>query len=339
MNSTVKVLISVHFEADLIRQINAVSPRLEVITHAVSKIEEIPQETWQDVEVLYTHKVLPELGVALDLKWIQFHRAGNERFLDAPILQKPNLVATSLSGASVPQVAEHVLEMILALGHRLPEAMEQKQQGTWPEDREARFSPQELNQSTVGIIGYGSIGREVARLCQAFGATILATKYDARHPDHLGYMLDGTGDPEGDLVHRLYPAQAVSSMLKECDFVVVCVPLTPETQNLIAESELAAMRSTASLVDISRGGVVSHAHLIAALQEGMIAGAALDVFPEEPLPEDSPLWKLPNVIITPHIAGVTQHYDQRAVSLFIDNLNRYLAKEPLLNQINLERGY
>ena len=339
MNSTVRILISVQFEEDLIRQINAVSPRLEVITHPVSKAEEIPQETWQDVEVLYTHKVLPELGIALDLKWIQFHRAGNELFLDAPILQKPNLVATSLSGASAPQVAEHVLEMILALGHHLLQAIELKREAAWPEDREARFSPLELNQSTIGIVGYGSIGREVARLSQVFGATILATKYDARHPDDLGYVLNGAGDPEGDFVHRLYPAQAVGSMLKECDFVVVCVPFTPDTQNLIADAELAAMKPTASLVDISRGGVVNHADLITALQEGTLASAALDVFPEEPLPEDSPLWELPNVILTPHIAGITHHYDQRAVTLFIENLNRYLEEKPLLNQINLKRGY
>jgi phosphoglycerate dehydrogenase-like enzyme len=339
MNSTVRVLITVQFDEDLISQIEAVSPRLEVIIYPVSKAEEIPQETWQDVEVLYTHKILPEPGFAPDLKWIQFHRAGNERYLDAPILQKRNLVATSLSGASAPQVAEHVLEMILALGHHLPEAIELKRQGTWPEDREERFSPQELNQSTIGIVGYGSIGREVARLSQAFGATILAAKHDARHPDDPGYVLDGTGDPEGDFVHRLYPAQAVGSMLKECDFVVVCVPLTPETQNLIADPELAAMKPTASLVDISRGGVVNHADLIAALQEGIISGAALDVFPEEPLPKDSPLWELPHVILTPHIAGVTHHYDQRAVKLFIENLHRYLEGQLLLNQINLERGY
>ena len=339
MNSTIQVLITVQFDEDLISQIEAVSPRLEVNTHAVSKLEEIPQETWQDVEVLYTHKALPEPGFAPDLKWIQFHRAGNERFVDAPILQKRNLVATSLSGASAPQVAEHVLEMILALGHRLPDAIELKQLGTWPEDREERFSPQELNQSTVGIIGYGSIGREVARLSQTFGATILASKFDARHPDDPGYVQDGIGDPQADFVHRLYPAQAVGSMLKECDFVVVSVPLTPETQNLIAEPELAAMKTTAYLVDISRGGVVNHADLIAALQEGVLAGAAIDVFPEEPLPKDNPLWKLPNVIITPHIAGITHQYDQRAVTLFIENLNRYLEGQPLLNQIDLQRGY
>ncbi len=339
MNSTIQVLITVQFDEDLVSQIQAVSPRLEVSTHAVSKAEEIPQETWQDVDVLYTHKVLPELAQALELKWIQFHRAGNERFMDAPILQKPNLVATSLSGASAPQVAEHVLEMILALGHRLPDAIELKQLSTWPEDRGERFSPQELNQSTVGIIGYGSIGREVARICQAFGATILASKIDARHPDDPGYVLDGVGDPQGDFVHRLYPTQAVVSMLKECDFVVVSVPLTPETQNLIAEPELAAMKPSAHLVDISRGGVVNHADLIAALQEGLVAGAALDVFPEEPLPQESPLWKLPNVILTPHIAGISPHYDQRAVALFIENLIRYLDEQPPLNQIDLTRGY
>ena len=128
-------------------------------------------------------------------------------------------------------------------------------------------------------------------------------------------------------------------MLKECDFVVVCVPLTPDTQNLIADAELAAMKPTASLIDISRGGVVNHADLITELQEGTLASAALDVFPEEPLPKDSPLWELPNVILTPHIAGFTHHYDQRAVSLFIENLNRYLEEQPLLNQIVLERGY
>jgi phosphoglycerate dehydrogenase-like enzyme len=229
--------------------------------------------------------------------------------------------------------------MILAMGHRLPEAIELQRGSTWLEDRGERFSPQELNLSTVGIIGYGSIGREVARLCQAFGATVLASKYNARRPDDPGYVLEGIGDVQGDYLHRLYPAQAVSSMLKECDFVVVSVPLTPETQDLISETELGAMKPSAYLVDISRGGVVNHADLIVALQEEIIAGAALDVYPQEPLPNDSPLWKLPNVILTPHIAGISLHYDQRAVTLFIENLNRYLEGETLLNQIDLERGY
>jgi phosphoglycerate dehydrogenase-like enzyme len=212
-------------------------------------------------------------------------------------------------------------------------------QRVWPEDRWERFSPQELNQSTVGIIGYGSIGREVARLCCAFGAEVLATKSDVKQPEDTDYAIEGVGDPGGDSVHRLYPPQALIPMLKESDYVVVAVPLTPETRGLITAKELEAMKSTAYLVDVSRGGVVNHDDLIEALRGGWLAGAALDVFPEEPLPNDSQLWGLPNVILSPHIAGMTDHYDERAVDLFIENLNRYLVGEALLNQIDLERGY
>jgi phosphoglycerate dehydrogenase-like enzyme len=158
-------------------------------------------------------------------------------------------------------------------------------------------------------------------------------------PEDTGYTQEGMGDPEGNLPRRIYPFQALKSMIRECDFLVVTVPLTPETRGLIGAEELARMKDTAYLVDISRGGVVDHNSLIQSLKEGGIAGAALDVFPEEPLPEDSPLWKLPNVIISPHIAGVSPHYDQRAIDLFAENLQRYLNGEPLLNRVDLERGY
>jgi phosphoglycerate dehydrogenase-like enzyme len=128
-------------------------------------------------------------------------------------------------------------------------------------------------------------------------------------------------------------------MAKECDFLVVCVPLTPKTRNLVNGDVLAAMKSTAYLVDVSRGGVVDHAALLDALREHKIAGVALDVFPEEPLPADSPLWKLPNVLISPHISGNTPFYDERAVDVFIENLRRYLVGEYLLNRFDPELGY
>jgi phosphoglycerate dehydrogenase-like enzyme len=133
--------------------------------------------------------------------------------------------------------------------------------------------------------------------------------------------------------------EAINSLLKECDFVVVSLPKTPLTENSISNEALSAMKSTAFLVDISRGGIIDHEALIPALKERKIAGAALDVFPEEPLPEDSPLWELPNVIITPHISGVTAYYDERAVELFAKNLELYLANQPLLNRINRNLGY
>lgn len=339
MTPPIDVLITLPFPEELVDQLRSVSPRLRIAVHKAGRAEDVPPELWQRIEVLYTDSVLPKPEQAARLRWIQFHYAGIDHVAEAPILQKPDLVATTLSGAAAPQVAEYVLAMLLAFAHRLPDLLENQKRAEWPRDRWKRFSPQELNQSTVGIVGYGSVGRAVARALSVFGATILASKRDAMHPQDSGYALEGLGDPEGQLVRRLYPTQALRSMLKECDFVVVCAPLTPETRNLIGAEELAALKPTAYLVDVSRGGVVNTAALIAALRERRIAGAALDVFPEEPLPADSPLWKLPNVLVTPHVAGITPRYDERAVELFAENLNRYLTGQPLFNRVSPELGY
>jgi phosphoglycerate dehydrogenase-like enzyme len=158
-------------------------------------------------------------------------------------------------------------------------------------------------------------------------------------PEDPGYTIPGLGDPAGDLFHRLYPYQAARSMMKECDYVVVSLPLTPETRGLIGANELSAMKPSAYLVAVARGGVIDQAALTAALQEKRIAGAALDVFAEEPLPSNSPLWKMPNVIVTPHVGGMSVHYNQRAINLLIENLKRYLTGAPLLNRFDAQRGY
>lgn len=246
---------------------------------------------------------------------------------------------TTLSGAAAPQMAEYTLAMLLALGHRLPELNAHQARAEWPRERWDRFRPQELRASVVGIIGYGSIGREIARLVRALGATVLAVKRDVMHPEDIGYTIPGLGDPGGDLFHRLYPYQALRSMIKECDYVVVCLPLTPETRGLIGANELAAMKPTAFLVAVARGGVVDQSALATALQERRIAGAALDVFSEEPLPASSSIWKLPNAIVSPHVGGMSVHYNQRAVDLFVENLKRYLIAAPLLNRFDPHRGY
>lgn len=339
MTTPIAVLVTLPFPEELISQLRGVSPQISITVTKARKPDEISDELWVKAEVLYTNQVVPTPEQAPLLKWIQFHWAGIDHVIDAPILKKPGLVATTLSGAAASKLAEYSLMMILALGHRLPALMANQKKAEWPSDRWERFSPQELRESTVGIVGYGSIGREIARLLHAFGATILATKRDLMHPEDAGYIPEGQGDPSGDLVRRLYPAQAIRSMFKECDFVAVTVPLTSETRGLIGTEELAALKPTAFLIDISRGGVIDLAALVAALKEHRLAGAALDVFPEEPLPPDHPLWKLPNVIITPHISGNTPYYDQRALALFKDNLQRYLEGLPLHNQLNQQRGY
>jgi phosphoglycerate dehydrogenase-like enzyme len=339
MNKPVEVLITLPFSDELIQQLSDISPHLHIHSVVARKVDEIPPELWAQVEVLYTNRVFPAQEQAPRLAWIQAHWAGIDHALEASILQRPGLIVTSLSGASAPQMAEHAVMMLLALGHHLTEAFQHLRRAEWPTGRWELFSPTELRGSTVGIVGYGSAGRQIARLLHAFGATVLATKRDVMRPEDTGYSLEGMGDPGGDLVHRLYPPQALRSMLKLCDFVVVCVPRTPTTLNLIGAEELAALKPGAALVDISRGGIVDHNALIPLLRDRRLAGAALDVFPTEPLPADNPLWKLPNVIITPHIAGFSPYYDQRAVDLFAENLHRYLAGLPLYNRLQLDLGY
>jgi len=339
MKEQVEILLTLPFPEELINQIRGVSPKLNVNVCAASEAKDVPSELWEKTEVLYTHRVLPAPDQAPHLHWVQFHWAGIEHILDAPILKMPEVVATHLSGASVSQMGEFAIMMMLALGRHLQDAMAYQKRTEWPKDRWEKFVPVELRGSTVGIVGYGSIGRQIARLSQALGATVLATKRDNMHPEDDGYIIDGLGDPKGELVHRLYPPQALRSMLKECDFILVTVPLTNETRAMISTEELGVLKPSAYLIDISRGGVIDHEALILALREKRIAGAALDVFPNEPLAADSPLWKLPNVIITPHIAGFSPQYDQRATNLFCENLHRYLAGLPLYNRIKLERGY
>ena len=202
------------------------------------------------------------------------------------------------------------------------------------------FLPRELRGSTVGIVGYGSVGREIARVAHTFGMNVLAAKRDVRQPaDPDGYLIPDTGDPEGVYFHRLYPPEALVTMVRECDFVVLTVPLTESTRNMVNAEVLTAMKPSAYLINVGRGGVVDEAALLSALQSGEIAGAAMDVFEAEPLPADSPLWKLPNVIISPHVAGNMLDYDDKAARLFTENLKRYLARKDLLNQVSRTRGY
>jgi phosphoglycerate dehydrogenase-like enzyme len=338
-NSPIEVLVTVPFNESEIQTLREVSPRLRITALQAREPGDIPKEVWARSEVLYTDRVLPNPDQVPQLRWLQLHWAGVDFAVDLPLLKKPDLMVTTLSGAAAPQMAEFALAMILALGHRLSELAAQQAKSEWPRDRWERFRPQELRSSTVGIIGYGSIGREVARLVHAVGATVLAAKRDVLHPADTGYTIPGLGDPGGDLFQRLYPYQALRSLLKECDFAIVVTPLTPETRGIIGAAELAAMKPSAFLINMARGGVVDQNALLAALQERRIAGAALDVFSEEPLSSNSPFWKLPNVIVTPHIGGMSMHYNERAIDLFVENLKHYLTGAPLLNRYDSQKGY
>ncbi len=334
----IHVLLTVPFPEPLVERLRTVSPDIRLHQHAARTAEDLPQDLMSDVEVLYTLTSLPLPEQAPNLRWVQFHYAGIDHVLDHPLLRS-DVAITTLSGAAAPQMGEFVLTCLLALGHRLPRMERDQREKRWAEDRFERFRPMELRGSTVGILGYGSVGREVARLCRAFGAQVLATKRDLMHPEDPEYQLSGLGDPAGDLVDRLYPPQAIGSMLSQCDFAVVALPLTAETRGLVGRNVFKSMKPSAFLIDVSRGGVVDHGALVEALSEKRLAGAAVDVYPVEPLPESSPLWDMPNVILSPHVAGASADYFERAADLFGENLRRYLAGQPLLNRYDRQRGY
>jgi phosphoglycerate dehydrogenase-like enzyme len=335
----IEVLVTFPLTEDLIQKIRDVSPRLHITVLPSRSPGEITDDIWRKTEILITERVLPSPEKVPALRWIQFNFAGIDFALEEPVLAKPDLLISTLSGAAAPQVAEYALTMMLALSHRLPLLNGLQRNHDWPPDRFVRLAPKEFRNSTLGLVGYGSIGREIARLVQPWDVKILACKKNVMNPADQGYIPAGLGDPEGNLFTRLYPFQAIKSMIKECDFVVVSVPKTPETNHLIAEEEFTAMKTSAYLVDLSRGGIVKNQALRHALQEKQIAGAVMDVFEQEPLPKDSNLWDLPNLIVTPHIAGVSIHYNQRSIQLICENLKRYCMGNSMLNIFDRESGY
>lgn len=335
----VEILITFPLSEELINKIKEVSPQLNITVLPAKSSHEIDDEVWEKTEILITERVIPASEKVPALQWIQFNYAGIDFALKEEIFQKSALQITTLSGAAAPQVAEFVLTMMLAISHKLPSILKFQMNHEWPPDRFVRFTPKEIRSSTVGLVGYGSIGREIARLLTPFGVKILACKKNVMQTQDDGYQIAGLGDPNGDLFSLLYPYQAIKSMMKECDFIVVSVPHTNETYHMIAEEELAVLKPTAFLVDVSRGGIVKNSALKAALQEKKLAGAVLDVFEQEPLPKDHPMWDTPNLIISPHIAGVSLQYNERSVNLIIENLQRYLNNTNLLNTFDPVMGY
>lgn len=335
-----RILSALSLTESQVEKIKAVDPRIEVHWYGRKDATRIPLELWREAEILITSGTpLPPPDQTPALKWVQFNFAGVDKAFQQEIFLRGGVRLTSASGAMISQMGEYVMMALLMLGHKAPEMFRFQQQKVWHEHRIEKLEPIELRGSTVGIVGYGSIGREVARLLYPFGAKVLATKRDVMHPEDDGYAPEGLGDPQGNYFHRLYPNEALNAMLKECDFVVVSPPLTAETHQMISTEQFAVMKPGAFLVNVSRGPVVDTNALIEAARSGKLGGAVLDVFEEEPLPADSPLWDVPNVVITPHIAGISKRNMDTLVDLFVTNLSRYLKGQELYNLIDPEHGY
>ena len=334
------VLVTIPFESHWQEDLKNLSPTLRVEQHTVHQAQEIPDALWREVEILYTSsKILPTPAQAPKLRLVQLYSAGADSAMNTPLFQSSVLFST-MSGVHAVNAAEYVCMMMLAWFHKFPTMLEWKQGGTWPpsEERHAMFMPQELMGKTIGIAGYGSIGRQVAKVAKGFGMRVLAMQHGTDHRDH-GFLFPDVGDPAGTLPERYYSSDQLHPLLHESDVVVVTLPLTPETRGVFNAAAFQAMKRTAFFVNVARGGVCDDEALVHALQEKEIAGAALDVFGKEPLPPDNPLWHLPNVFMSPHIMGSTPQYDERAAMIFIENVRCYLHGKPLYNVVDKKQGY
>jgi len=336
----IQVLCTMRFSDDLLAQLRAVSPRLHIEQETCHNAAEVAAalKDRRGVEILYGLNMPDDLlSLAPGLRWVQLHSAGADHLKGHPLMES-DVAITTTSGIHAVPIAEYVMASILAYRWRVPLWTSCQRDRRWPAGRWAIYSRPELRDSTIGILGYGSIGREVARLARAFGMRVLALSRSGKRPDG-GYLQEGIGDPEGEIPERIYRMEGLAELLPRCDYVVVALPLTPATTHIIGEAELRAMKPTAYLVNIARGAIIDEAALARALEEGWIGGAGLDVFEQEPLPDESPLWDMENALISPHVAGFTPRYDERATALFAANLARYLEDEPLINALDKKQGY
>lgn len=260
------------------------------------------------------------------LRWLHTPLAGVDRVLNPEVIST-EIRITSSRGVNSIAVAEHAFAMILAMTRGLTAAIRAQSAGRWVQtDLFGRKPPlDELHGKVLGIYGMGDIGRELAVRAQGLGMQVWGL---VRRPR-----------PKPEYVDRLFAAGRADTLLRGADVLVLALPLTPATQGLIGERQLKRMKPSALFINVGRGELVQESALIRALRERWISGAGLDVFAREPLARSSPLWHMPQVVISPHIAGAHPYYMERAAGIFMDNLKRYLASKPLLNEVDKSAGY
>jgi phosphoglycerate dehydrogenase-like enzyme len=314
-------------------------PSAELSDRQCRTAEETSEFIATGCDVLLTFRVPDNIKhLAPSLKWIQLLSAGADHVPAAALKSGAVPIATA-SGIHATPIAEYTLASMLAYAHRIHLAIRAQIRREWMRSGAFMGSVDEIRGQTLGIIGYGSIGRETARLAQAFGMTVLALKRDPANRRDLGWCPAGLGDPEGAIPARFFGSGQCESILRESDYVSVTLPLSAHTHKFIGAREIAAMKPGSYIVNIGRGPVIDEAAIAAALKAGKIAGAGLDVFEHEPLEATSPLWDMENVILTPHISGDSPDYMDKACELFVENLKRFAANRPLLNLVDPKLGY
>jgi phosphoglycerate dehydrogenase-like enzyme len=280
-----------------------------------------------DTDILVAFSLRQEqLAVARKLKWIHATAAGVGQLM-YPELRQSGLLLTNARGVHAVAMAEHILGVLIAMARRFPDAVRFQMQGCWAQQQlwDAPVRPRELQGQVLLFVGFGAVGTEVARRVQPLGMKVWA--------------VTRSGGGDATLAERILPATQLHAALAQADFVVLAAPETPDTHHLISAKELKTMKPSAYLVNVARGTLVDETALAQALERGTIAGAALDVVEHEPLPAESPLWKLETVFLTPHVSAVSESLWQKQTELLLENLERWFSGRDLVNQVDLQRGY
>ena len=309
-----RIVLCYPVKAQHVAQMAAVAPEAEIV---VATQQSIADDIF-GADVYCGHskeRPIPweEVVRAGRLRWIQSSAAGMDHCL-APAVVASEITVTSASGVLADQVADHTIALMTGLARSLPTFFRAQQQKEF-----IRRPTRDLHRATVGIIGFGGNGRRLAEVLRAFKTRLLATDY---------YPVD-----RPEYVEQLLPPERLDELLPLVDYLVLAAPLTAQTHGMVDAALLSKLRPEACLVNVARGKLVVEDDLIAALQQGRLAGAAMDVTAEEPLPTASPLWELPNVIITPHVGGQSARRIEDMTDFFCENLRRYRAGKPLLNHI------
>ncbi|WP_028391335.1 D-2-hydroxyacid dehydrogenase [Bacillus cihuensis] len=315
------LIINTDLENQFIEKIKVVIPGWNIL---IGNDPQIWQDQLTEAEIIVIRKneiMDTILSDQSKLKWLQSWSAGVNTF---PLkqLEEKEVIVTSANGVHAYPISETIFSLMLGLTRKLHTYVKQQQSKIWDE---ADVSL-EIHKKTIGIIGVGAIGLETAKIAKAFGMKVLGVRHSGKTEEYVDTM---------------YRIEHLNEVLPQCDYVVVTLPLTNETKYLFGTEQFKNMKKSAFFINIARGQIVREDEMITALKLKEIAGAGLDVFTVEPLPENSPLWNLENVIITPHSSGITEYYDQRVIEdIFIPNLKSYVDnKTPTINIVDYRKGY
>jgi phosphoglycerate dehydrogenase-like enzyme len=326
------ILIDVDVHQPSLERLRAIKGvKVFLVPEPMEKVRPLPIDLIADAEILLC-TYPPENHTEMKrLRWLQITSAGYNQLYGLRLVERGIRAANGRGNFDIP-IAEWNIAMMINLARDLRQMIRNQDHAVW--DRDARFQ-QEIRGNTLGIWGYGGIGRETARLAKAMGLVVHVLSRKGVGPIGDIYTAPGTGDPQGILPDRVYVSGQEHEFLHGLDFLVLSIPLTPATEGIMGKPELQALPRTAFLLNPSRGPLVQEQPLIEALTEGWIAGAALDTHYHYPMPPEHPLWRMPNVIFTPHISGsgLSPHFLERTWDILIENVKRDVAGRPLMNEL------